>query len=120
MNDKEVKAIVTVIGKDKKGIIARVSGALAEAGANVEDISQTVMQGYFMMMMLVDISGAEKIRDVRRARISLVTEFCECDAGDLFDGKQGAAFGGEYMRPYEWAIEKEAALCNQYKHAATE
>ena len=54
MNDKEVKAIVTVIGKDKKGIIARVSGALAEAGANVEDISQTVMQGYFMMMMLVD------------------------------------------------------------------
>ena len=64
MNDKEVKAIVTVIGKDKKGIIARVSGALAEAGANVEDISQTVMQGYFMMMMLVDISGAEKIRDL--------------------------------------------------------
>ena len=64
MNDKEVKAIVTVIGKDKKGIIARVSGALAEAGANVEDISQTVMQGYFMMMMLVDISGVEKIRDL--------------------------------------------------------
>ena len=64
MNDKEVKAIVTVIGKDKKGIIARVSGALAEAGANVVDISQTVMQGYFMMMMLVDISGAEKIRDL--------------------------------------------------------
>lgn len=64
MNDKEVKAIVTVIGKDKKGIIARVSGALAEAGANVEDISQTVMQGYFMMMMLVDISVAEKIRDL--------------------------------------------------------
>ena len=64
MNDKEVIAIVTVIGKDKKGIIARVSGALAEAGANVEDISQTVMQGYFMMMMLVDISGAEKIRDL--------------------------------------------------------
>ena len=64
MNDKEVKAIVTVIGKDKKGIIARVSGALAEAGANVEDISHTVMQGYFMMMMLVDISGAEKIRDL--------------------------------------------------------
>ena len=64
MNDKEVKAIVTVIGKDKKGIIARVSGALAETGANVEDISQTVMQGYFMMMMLVDISGAEKIRDL--------------------------------------------------------
>ena len=64
--------------------------------------------------------GAEKILDVKRARISLVTEFCECDAWDLFDGKQGAAFGGEYMRPYEWAIEKEAALCNQYKHAATE
>lgn len=64
MNDKEVKAIVTVIGKDKKGIIARVSGTLAQAGANVEDISQTVMQGYFMMMMLVNISGADKIRDL--------------------------------------------------------
>lgn len=64
MNDKEVKAIVTVIGKDKKGIIARVSSTLAQAGANVEDISQTVMQGYFMMMMLVDISGADKIRDL--------------------------------------------------------
>ena len=64
MNEKEVKAIVTVIGKDKKGIIARVSSTLAQAGANVEDISQTVMQGYFMMMMLVDISGADKIRDL--------------------------------------------------------
>lgn len=74
MNDKEVKAIVTVIGKDKKGIIARVSGALAEAGANVEDISQTVMQGYFMMMMLVDISGAEKIRDLGDSLDSLGEE----------------------------------------------
>ncbi len=73
MNDK-VKAIVTVIGKDKKGIIASVTAALSNAGANVEDISQTVMQGYFMMMMLVDISGAEKIRNLSESLDALGDE----------------------------------------------
>lgn len=58
--------------------------------------------------------GAEKILDVKRARISLVTEFCECDAWDLSDGKPNARFDGEYMRPYEWAIEKEASMCEKY------
>ena len=50
-----MKAIVTVIGKDKVGIIAKVSGKLSELGVNVEDISQTVMQGYFAMMMMVEV-----------------------------------------------------------------
>ncbi len=50
-----MKAIVTVIGKDKSGIIANVSNLLAEKNINIEDISQTIMQGYFTMIMLVQI-----------------------------------------------------------------
>ncbi len=51
-----MKTIVTVIGKDKPGIIAKVSGALAENSVNIEDISQTVMQGNFTMLMLCDLA----------------------------------------------------------------
>jgi ACT domain-containing protein len=51
-----MKAIVTVIGKDKSGIIAKVSGALADNQVNIEDISQSIVQGYFTMIMLCDIS----------------------------------------------------------------
>ena len=52
-----MKAIVTVVGKDQVGIIAAVCVKLAEYNVNVLDISQTVMQGYFTMMMVVDVSG---------------------------------------------------------------
>lgn len=51
-----MKAIVTVVGKDQVGIIAMVCVKLAEYNVNVLDISQTVMQGYFTMMMVVEIS----------------------------------------------------------------
>ena len=53
-----MKAIVTVAGKDQVGIIAAVCVKLAEYNVNVLDISQTVMQGYFTMMMVVDVSAA--------------------------------------------------------------
>ena len=49
-----MRAIVTVIGKDRVGIIHFVTGLLAENGVNVLDISQTIMQEYFTMIMLVD------------------------------------------------------------------
>ena len=55
-----MKAIVSVIGKDKKGIIAKVSGALYDMNVNIEDISQTIMQDYFTMIMLVDLADADK------------------------------------------------------------
>ena len=55
-----MRAVVTVTGKDKKGIIAKVSAFLSERGINIEDISQTILQEYFAMIMLVDISGADK------------------------------------------------------------
>ena len=50
-----MKAIVTVVGKDRVGIIAAVCVALAKFNVNVLDINQTVMQGYFTMMMVVDV-----------------------------------------------------------------
>jgi ACT domain-containing protein len=52
-----MKAIVTVSGKDKTGIIAGVSTALSKRGVNILDISQTVLQDYFAMIMLVDLEG---------------------------------------------------------------
>ena len=54
-----MKAILSVIGKDRVGIIARVSGYLQSIGVNIEDISQTVLQDYFAMIMLADISAAK-------------------------------------------------------------
>ena len=54
-----MKAIVTVVGKDAVGIIAGVCLELAKYNVNVLDISQTVMQGYFTMMMAVDTSKSE-------------------------------------------------------------
>ena len=53
-----MRAIVTVIGKDQVGIIARVCALLSQQGVNVLDISQTILQEYFTMIMLVDASGA--------------------------------------------------------------
>ena len=52
-----MKAIVTVVGKDRVGIIANVCTALANYNINVLDINQTVMQGYFTMMMATDVSA---------------------------------------------------------------
>ena len=54
-----MKAIVTVVGKDRVGIIAEVCVELAEHNVNVLDIRQTVMQGYFTMMMAVDVSESK-------------------------------------------------------------
>ena len=52
-----MKAVVTVTGKDKVGITATVSAECAKHGANIVDISQTVMKEYFAMIMLVELEG---------------------------------------------------------------
>lgn len=52
-----MKAIVTVVGEDRVGIIAAVCVQLAKYQVNVLDISQTIMQGFFTMMMAVDVSA---------------------------------------------------------------
>jgi ACT domain-containing protein len=51
----KTRAIVTVIGEDRVGIVAKVATSLAESGANIEDISQTLMQDLFTMIMLVSL-----------------------------------------------------------------
>ncbi len=56
-----MRAIVTVIGKDKPGIISKVSSSLAENNVNIEDISQTIVQGNFTMIMLCDISNSKLV-----------------------------------------------------------
>ena len=54
-----MRAVVTVTGKDNKGIIAKVSTFLSEKGAKIEDISQTIMGEYFAMIMIVDLKEAK-------------------------------------------------------------
>ena len=54
------KSIITVVGKDQVGIIARVTGYLYENNVNVEDITQSIVAGFFNMMMIVDVSGLSK------------------------------------------------------------
>ncbi|MBQ9881374.1 MAG: ACT domain-containing protein [Synergistes sp.] len=62
------KAIVTVLGKDQVGIIAKVCMYLADKNANVLEISQTIVKGYFDMLMIIDITK------------------CSCSAGELAGG----------------------------------
>ena len=50
-----MKAVVTVIGKDMVGILAKVSTACADRNANVSDVTQSVLDGYFAMVMVIDI-----------------------------------------------------------------
>ena len=54
------KTIITVVGKDTVGIIAKVCTYLSDYGVNVLDISQTIVSGYFNMMMFVDMNQAKK------------------------------------------------------------
>ena len=52
------KCVITVVGKDTVGIIARVCTYLADTGINILDISQTIVSGYFNMMMIVDVAAS--------------------------------------------------------------
>lgn len=55
-----MRAVLTVTGSDKRGIIAKVSGFLAEKNVNIEDISQTIMGSQFAMIMSVDLSACKE------------------------------------------------------------
>ena len=69
-----MNAILTVIGKDKVGIIAAVSAALAKLNINILDINQTVMKDYFTMIMLVDIKEANVGFDEIKKSINQLSE----------------------------------------------
>ncbi len=58
MDNSKNKVIITVVGKDTVGIIAKVCTYLSEGSVNVLDISQTIVSGYFNMMMIVDMANA--------------------------------------------------------------
>ncbi len=69
-----MNAIVTVVGNDTVGIIAKVSAFFAERDINIEDISQTVLSGKFVMMMMVDLSRSSKPLSVVKDELSLLEE----------------------------------------------
>lgn len=60
-----MKAIITVVGKDKKGIVAAVSAKIAELGLNIDDISQTVLDEFFTMMAIVSSDEQQDFTQLR-------------------------------------------------------
>ena len=87
-NIENNKVVVTVVGKDRKGIIASVSTALAEHGANILEISQTILQEYFTMIMIVDtVDSQESFADFKNAMTKLGEEMgmvITCMHQDIF------------------------------------
>ncbi len=69
-----MKAVITVVGKDKTGIIARVSGFLYESGINILDISQTIMQDTFAMITLIDTTNSKRELSELKAGLEKVGE----------------------------------------------
>jgi len=59
------RAVVSVIGKDQVGIIAKVTQVLASNEINVLDISQTILEEFFTMMMIIDVNETEQLDDIR-------------------------------------------------------
>jgi ACT domain-containing protein len=68
--EAKTRAIVTVIGEDQVGIIAGVATILADSGANILDISQSIMQEFFVMIMMADLARATVSFDELKARLN--------------------------------------------------
>lgn len=83
------RTIITVVGKDTVGIIAKVCTYLAENGINILDISQTIVQGYFNMMMIVDINESRKsfgdMADDLNALGEQIGVVIKCQKEEIFD-----------------------------------
>lgn len=83
------KTIITVVGKDTVGIIARVCAYLADNSINILDISQTIVQGYFNMMMIVDMAACSRqFGDVSDELTTLGEEIgvvIKCQKEEIFD-----------------------------------
>jgi ACT domain-containing protein len=69
--DKEL-LFITVIGEDKKGIVAKISTLLYENSINIEDINQKIMGSYFVMIMLVDVKGSTRSIDEVRSDLDQI------------------------------------------------
>ena len=82
------RSIITVVGKDTVGIIAKVCTYLAENQVNILDISQTIVQGYFNMMMIVDTGKVESFEKLTGELAALGEEIgvvIECQQEEIFD-----------------------------------
>ena len=83
------RTIITVVGKDTVGIIARVCTYLADSHINILDISQTIVSGYFNMMMVVDMAGAAKdfntVADDLEALGKEIGVVIKCQREEIFD-----------------------------------
>lgn len=83
------KTIITVVGKDTVGIIAKVCTYLADNGINILDISQTIVQGYFNMMMIVDTNNTVKsfgdMSDELDALGEQIGVVIKCQKEEIFD-----------------------------------
>ena len=83
------KALVSVTGKDRPGIIAKVSTALFELNINVLEISQTILDGYFTMLRIVDMTAATAAFDAVAAKLNEVGEelgeVINIQRADIFD-----------------------------------
>ena len=83
------KTIITVVGKDAVGIIAKVCNYLADNQVNIEDISQTIVQGYFNMIIVADISESPKSNAEMAKELEKVGEeigvVIRCQHEDIFN-----------------------------------
>ena len=83
------KSIITVVGKDTVGITAKVCTYLAENNINILDISQTIVQGYFNMMIIVDMNEAkEEFREVSEELNKIGEEIgvtIRCQRSEIFE-----------------------------------
>ena len=82
------RSIITVVGKDTVGIIAKVCTYLAENQVNILDISQTIVQGYFNMMMIVDTGKVESFEKLTGELAALGEEsgvVIKCQQEEIFD-----------------------------------
>lgn len=83
------KTIITVVGKDTVGIIAKVCTYLADSSVNILDISQTIVSGYFNMMMIVDMNSSTKKFGIVSEELEKLGEdigvIIKCQKEEIFD-----------------------------------
>lgn len=72
-----MKAFITVVGRDTVGVVSRVSTLCSELNINIEDISQSILQGMFAMIMLVDLAGCNVTHEELRARVDALGQEME-------------------------------------------
>ncbi|OPL08775.1 MAG: hypothetical protein AVO33_09380 [delta proteobacterium ML8_F1] len=96
-----MKAIVNVVGRDRLGIIAEVSGVLYQKRVNILDLSQTIMEDYFTMVMLVDLGQMEgsfkSLKESLRACSEKIGMSIRIQEESIFKAMHQVNFGGETL-----------------------